>query len=141
MEHTSDVVSEGKLIGETSYSDRASRFTEIEVDGIKIDFYDAKSKVIHEVKKSSKMEDAHVAQVKYYIWKLTQKGIAGVRGIIEYPKLKQREEVILTEEGMKNVALWEEEVRQIIAEEMCPPLLHAKLCKSCSYFDFCYSSE
>ncbi|MHB1179040.1 MAG: Dna2/Cas4 domain-containing protein [Daejeonella sp.] len=50
MEHTSDVVAEGKLIGETTYPERAEKYTEIEVDGIKIDFYDAKNKVVHEVK-------------------------------------------------------------------------------------------
>lgn len=44
MEHTSELVAEGKLIGETSYSDRAQKFTEIEIDGVKIDFYDAKIK-------------------------------------------------------------------------------------------------
>src|SRR5688572_11102706 len=87
MEHTSETVAEGKLIGETSYTDRAQRFTEIEVDGVKIDFYDARNKVIHEVKKSSSVEQAHIAQVKYYIYKLKQKGIEGVAGIIEYPKL------------------------------------------------------
>jgi len=141
MEHTSEVVSEGKLIGETSYADRASRFTEIEIDGVKIDFYDAKRKVIHEVKKSSKMEEAHVAQVKYYIWKLAQKGITGVTGVIEYPKLKQRENVMLPEKDFADVARWENEARQIMEKETCPPLLRVKLCRSCSYFDFCYSSE
>lgn len=34
MEHTSDAVSEGKLIGETSYRGRAEKFTEIEIDGV-----------------------------------------------------------------------------------------------------------
>jgi CRISPR-associated exonuclease Cas4 len=77
MEHTSDTVAEGKLIGETSYSQRAEKYTEIEIGGSKIDFYDAKNKVIHEVKKSDSMEEAHEWQVKYYIWLLQQNGIEG----------------------------------------------------------------
>lgn len=141
MEHTSDTVYEGKLIGETSYSDRPSKFTEVEIDGVKIDFYDAKNKVIHEVKKSSKMEDAHIAQVKYYIWKLVQRGITGVTGIIEYPKLKQREEVLLTMEDIENIPSWEMKANEIVKGEACPPVLHAKICKNCSYHDFCYSGE
>lgn len=72
MEHTSETVAEGKLIGETTYTNRAEKYTEIQVDGIKIDFYDARNKVVHEVKKSDKVEQAHIAQVKYYIYKLFQ---------------------------------------------------------------------
>lgn len=141
MEHTSEVVAEGKLIGETTYTDRASKFTEVEVDGIKIDFYDARNKVIHEVKKSNRVEQAHVAQVKYYIHKLAEKGIQGVTGILEYPKLKKREEVHLAPEEGEAVKTWEKEVRRIVEQEACPPVIHASICKTCSYYDFCYSSE
>lgn len=141
MEHTSEVVAEGKLIGETSYQDRAMKFTEVEIDGVKIDFYDAKNKVVHEVKKSNSVEQAHIAQVKYYIYKLWQKGIEGVTGIIEYPKLRQREEVFLPENERDVITHWEEEVRKIVAQENCPDLIHKKICRSCSYYDFCYSSE
>jgi CRISPR-associated exonuclease Cas4 len=141
MEHTSDTVAEGKLIGETSYQGRAEKFTEIEIDGVKIDFYDAKNKIIHEVKKSSSMEEAHIAQVKYYIYKLSQKGIDDVKGVLEYPKLKQREEVRLTEEDKKEIPQWEKEVNTILSNDQCPNVIHSSICKSCSYHDFCYASE
>jgi CRISPR-associated exonuclease Cas4 len=141
MEHTSDIVAEGKLIGATSYADRAEKYTEIEVDGIKIDFYDACNKVIHEVKKSNSVEQAHVAQVKYYIYKLAQKGIEGVTGILEYPKLRQREEVHFTAADNAEVQRWEREVTTIVQAGQCPAVLHAKICKSCSYHDFCYADE
>lgn len=42
MEHTLDTVTEGKLIGENTYTDRAVKYTELQLDGVKIDFYDAK---------------------------------------------------------------------------------------------------
>jgi CRISPR-associated exonuclease Cas4 len=142
MEHTSEVVAEGKLIGETSYTDRAKKFTQIEIDGVKIDFYDAHNKVVHEVKKSASVESAHLAQVQYYLYKLRTKGIEGVTGIIEYPKLRQREVVhALTENDIKMIEAWEKEVELIIGAETCPPVIGAKICKQCSYFDFCYSSE
>ncbi len=67
MEHTSEIVAEGKLIAETTYLDRARKYTELAIDGIKIDFYDAKNKVVHEVKKSDKVEHAHKAHVIYYL--------------------------------------------------------------------------
>ncbi|MEG1820882.1 MAG: Dna2/Cas4 domain-containing protein [Malacoplasma sp.] len=67
MEHTSDLVYDGKLIHEESYPQRSERYEEIELDGIKVDFYDAKNKVIHEIKKSNKVETAHELQLKYYL--------------------------------------------------------------------------
>ena len=55
MEHTSDIVAEGKLIGETTYLDRARKYTELELDYIKIDCFEAKNRVIHEEKKANKV--------------------------------------------------------------------------------------
>ena len=42
MEHTSDVVTEGKLVHETSYPNRAARYEEVRIGGSVIDFYDPK---------------------------------------------------------------------------------------------------
>lgn len=85
MEHTSDVVYEGKLIGEESYPQRADKNQEVEINyplphrvgpshgggrgGVltaKIDFYDAQRGIVHETKKSAAKEWAHVAQVQFY---------------------------------------------------------------------------
>ena len=142
MEQTSDIVAEGKLIGETTYTDRAQKFTEVEIDGVKIDFYDARNKVVHEVKKSASVEKAHIAQVQYYLYKLRQKGIEGASGIIEYPRLKQREAVnALSEAEVETVTQWEQAVEVIITSSVCPDVIRAKICKQCSYYDFCYSTE
>lgn len=88
MEHTSDIVAEGKLISETTYLDRTRKYTELAIEGVKIDFYDAKNKVIHEVKKSDKVEHVHIAQVKYYMYVLQKHGIDGVTALLEYPKMR-----------------------------------------------------
>lgn len=141
MEHTSETVAEGKLIGETTYQDRARQYTEVEFDGVKIDFYDAKNKVVHEVKKSDKVENAHKAQVLYYLYKLLKNGIEGASGIIEYPKLRQTETVEWTSESLAIILQWEKEITEIIASENCPATIKAKICKSCSYNDFCYVDE
>ncbi|MEJ7778567.1 MAG: CRISPR-associated protein Cas4 [Daejeonella sp.] len=141
MEHTSETVAEGKLIGETTYPDRAEKYTEIEVDGIKIDFYDAKKKVVHEIKKSDKVERAHIAQVKYYIYKLEQQGIEGVTGLIEYPKMRERETVVLDTDDREQIRQWEVDIPKLVASEICPPLLNKPICKQCSYYEFCYVGE
>ena len=64
MEHESELVYEGRLIHETSYPQRSEKYEEISIGGIRIDYYDPRRKVIHEVKKSDKMEPAHEWQLK-----------------------------------------------------------------------------
>ena len=141
MEHTSDVVTEGKLIGEHSYGERADRNTELEIDGVKIDFYDAKTRTVHETKKSDKMEHAHVAQVKYYLHLLCRHGIEDARGIIEYPKLRQRTHVALEPEDEAEIARWITEIREIVGRAQCPPVINKPICRGCSYCEFCYIEE
>lgn len=141
MEHTSGTVAEGKLIGETTYPQRPEKYTEIEIGGSKIDFYDAKAKVVHEIKKSDKAEEAHEWQVKYYIWLLAQAGIQGVTGILEYPKLRETKEVVLTPSDEDYLYHTTQQINTLVEGERCPPVINAKICKSCSYYDFCYVSE
>lgn len=141
MEHSSDIVAEGKLIGENTYLDRSRKYTELQIDGIKIDFYDAKNKVIHEVKKSDKIEEAHIAQVKYYLYVLCNNGITGATAIIEYPKMKQTQAVEWQDGDEDKVIEWIAKTTEVIHAETCPPLLKKPICKKCSYYDFCYSGE
>jgi CRISPR-associated exonuclease Cas4 len=141
MEHTSDTVAEGKLIGETTYPQRPEKYTEIEIGGSKIDFYDPKNKVIHEIKKSSSMEAAHEWQVKYYIWLLEQNGIEGVTGKLEYPKLRETKEVRLTEEDKVYLHGVVQQIEKMVADEQSPPRINSKICKKCSYYDFCWVEE
>ncbi len=140
MEHTSDIVAEGKLIGETTYTDRSRKYTEVEVDGVKIDYYDPEERIVHEVKKSNRVERAHIAQVKYYLYKLLGLGIEA-SGIIEYPKMRERERVLLEQKDREDIMLWEQQIRKIVAMEQCPPLEKKSICRRCSYFDFCYAGE
>ncbi len=141
MEHTSDLVFEGKLIHESSYPQRSERYEELEIDGIKLDYYDARNKVIHEIKKSDKVEDAHQWQLKYYIYVLQRNGVEDVTGILEYPTLRQTSKVILTNDDKKQIIEVTERIETIINSETCPAKLDAKICKNCSYYEFCYVTE
>lgn len=142
MEHTSEIVAEGKLIGETAYDRRAEKYTQVEFDGIKIDFYDARNKVVHETKRGRAVESAHRAQVQYYLYKLRQNGVTDATGIIEYPDLKRTEAVpTLTDADIKAIEGWEVDIEWIVSQEYCPPVIDKPICKQCSYYDFCYSTE
>lgn len=141
MEHTSDLVYEGKLIHETSYPQRSEKYEEIEIDGIRIDYYDTKNKVIHEVKKSDKVETANEWQLKYYIYILEKNGIEGVSGILEYPKLRITEEVYLSEPDRNTIETIKLEIEKIISSDTCPERIKIGLCRLCSYHDFCWVEE
>lgn len=141
MEHTSDLVYEGKLISETTYRQRAGKYQEVQIGPIKVDFYDAKNKVVHETKKSKKRDDLHLWQLKYYLYVLELAGVAGVSGILEYPKLRSKEEVLLTDKDREYLMDIVPKVNKVIGLESCPPKLDKKACKNCSYFDFCWSLD
>lgn len=141
MEHSSDLVYEGKLIHETSYPQRSEKYEEVQISGIKVDFYDAKNKIIHEIKKSNKIESAHEWQLKYYIYVFEQTGIEGVSGILEYPKLRKTEEIYLSEVDKNRILEIEKDIDKIISSDDCPPVIDSKICKKCSYYEFCYADE
>lgn len=141
MEHTSDTVAQGKLIHEISYPQRSEKMEEVEIDGIKIDFYDKKNKIIHEIKKSDKMEDSHEWQLKYYIYVLKCRGVEDVTGILEYPKLREKKEILLSSEDEARIELIKKEISEILHSDACPTTINKKFCGKCSYYDFCYINE
>jgi CRISPR-associated exonuclease Cas4 len=135
MEQNSDTVAMGKFISESTY-ERENH--EIKIDDIVLDFYDKKNKVIHEVKKSDKMEETHIWQVKYYISVLEEKGIQGVIGEIDYPKLRQKVKVELTDSDRNRLVEIKTDVFRIINLTIPPDVINKPFCKNCSYYDLCY---
>ena len=67
FQQTHEHVQDGTLLHLTAYPQRAKRFREVQLGGIKIDFYDPVDRVVHEIKRSDKMEAASVAQLQYYL--------------------------------------------------------------------------
>lgn len=142
MEHTSELVAEGRLIGDSSYDRRSERYRQVEFDGVKIDFFDPRERVVHETKRGRAMAAAHRAQVQYYLYKLWQAGVSDASGLIEYPELRRTETVPpLTEQDIEQIAGWESEVARVISRVDCPPVLNKPICRQCSYYDLCYSGE
>lgn len=141
LEHTSDIVADGRLLHESSYPQRSSKYEEISIEGIKIDYYDVKNKVIHEIKRSPKIEESHIWQVKYYIYIFEQKGLKDVKGRIEYPLLHKTIDVFYTEDDKKTIELMCKEIMKISSNDICPDVNKKSFCRNCSYFDFCFVSE
>ena len=138
MEDNSQAVAEGQLIGNTTYNRRVKKWKELSLDVVKIDHFDPKTNTIREVKKSAKLEHAHVAQVKYYLYLLEQRGVEQAKGLIEYPKQRKTREVVLDEASRKEVVEWAAEVERITELPDCPDLVKKSYCRSCSFYDFCF---
>jgi CRISPR-associated exonuclease Cas4 len=141
FEQTSDLVYDGKLIHEDSYPLRSSKYEEVEIDGIKVDYYDTKSKTIHEIKKSNKVEKAHEWQLKYYMYVFEQHGVTDVKGILEYPTLRKTQAVVLSDVDRDRIKEMVTDIEGIISSDDCPPLQKKGICKNCSYYEFCYTKE
>ncbi|RJQ61562.1 MAG: CRISPR-associated protein Cas4 [Stygiobacter sp.] len=139
MEQNSDTVALGKFISESTYErEKHEIHISDDEDEIVLDFYDDKTKTIHEVKKSDKMEETHKWQVKFYISVLEKKGIEGVTGEIDYPKLRQKEKVELTDGDRIKLQEIRADIQRIKELEIPPDVINKPFCKNCSYYDLCY---
>jgi len=141
MEQNSELVAEGKFVHENSYPKRSEKYEEVEIDGIKVDYYDANNKVIHEIKKSNKVEKAHSWQLKYYIYVFEKHGISGVTGLLEYPTMRKTEPVELSDNDRVEIEKICNEIEEICNAEKCPPVAKKRYCKNCSYCDLCFVNE
>ncbi|MFA5524648.1 MAG: CRISPR-associated protein Cas4 [Tissierellales bacterium] len=135
MEHDNDLVGMGKLIDETSYS-REKKNILID-ERINIDFL-KDWKIIHEVKKSRKIEDASKWQLKYYIWLLKEKGVDIEKGILDYPLLRKREDVFLDKEDEKQLRNVLNEIEKIALIKLPPEISKKSICKKCAYYELCF---
>jgi CRISPR-associated exonuclease Cas4 len=133
-----DLVQQGKLLQQTSY--REARKDLIVDQKIAIDFLKRGNELIlHEVKKSSKLEKAHIAQLLYYLYFLkNEKGIENIKGIINYPKERKIVEVKLTQEKEKEIEEILGKVKGIISLPRPPKPEYKKYCRKCAYFEFCF---
>lgn len=139
MEQESDAVAMGRLMHETSYGREKK---ELSVDQkIAVDFIRKGGKlVIHEVKKSSRLEKAHILQMMYYLYYLRQKGVEA-EGMIDYPASRERREVRFSEEGKRELECALDDVRRIISMSEPPEPERKPYCGKCSYFEFCRVKE
>ena len=135
MESGSDRVTLGRLLHDRSYRYQPKR--EILIDNlIKIDLL--AGGVIHEVKYSRKLEDAHRWQLLYYLCYLKQLGLGALTGEINYPKLRRREEVTLSGEQESEIPVILREIKQIENLPEPPEASFCGMCKACSYAELCW---
>ncbi len=134
MEHSSDVVKDGKIIHESVHQ---RNIKEVNLPGMKIDLIKKKNDlVIYEVKKSKKMEISSTYQLLFYLYRLKEMDIIA-KGILDYPLIKKTEEVILNEEREKELENIFQNIQEIV-NGLIPQPEKKPYCKKCSYYDFCW---
>jgi CRISPR-associated exonuclease Cas4 len=107
---------------------------------ISIDFVRRGSRIeIHEVKKTKKMEDAHRAQLLFYLYYLKQRGVSA-EGVIDYPLIRETARVTLTPVDEANLQRDIEEIERIVRGSMPHPL-RKRICAKCAYLEFCFCDE
>jgi CRISPR-associated exonuclease Cas4 len=135
MERENDLVLQGRVIGEESYDRRQK---EINIDNvIVLDSFDRKLGIIHEVKKSKSIQRAHIKQVQYYLYYLSNRGIQA-EAEIEYPLLKRKEHVTLSEADRIQLEADLVAIQRIISLPRPPDARKKKICYKCSYYEICY---
>lgn len=135
MEQGNENVEIGKVLDEETYKRDKKH---INIDNIiNIDFIRSKG-VLHEVKKSKKIEEASILQVKYYLYFLSKRGVTNIKGKIDYPLLKQSVDIELNKEDITMIDEILKDIN-IIVNKTHPPVLDKKsICKSCAYYDLCF---
>lgn len=135
MEQGNENVAIGKSIDEETYKRDKKH---INIDNIiNIDFIRSKG-VLHEVKKSKKIEEASILQVKYYLYFLKKRGVENIKGKIDYPLLKQSVEIELTDEDIIMIEEVLDDIQKIVQLRNVPKLEKKRICKACAYYDLCF---
>lgn len=133
MESDNENVMVGKKIDELTYNKRKKH---ILIDTINIDFI-AEHNIIHEVKKSRAIEEASIAQLKYYLFYLKERGVDNLKGRIDYPLLKQSVNIELSSEDEQEMKCAVQEIKRIVSCTLPPKRTKQKICKKCAYYDLC----
>jgi len=125
----------GTQVDDSAYEEKRRN---VSIDGmIAIDVLDDGR--VMEVKPSSSLVDPAKLQLLYYLWYLEH--IVGVErdGVLAHPTERRREDVELTPENEQWVENAIRGVYEVVTRDSPPEAEEKPFCKSCAYYDFCWS--
>lgn len=150
MEQESTAVALGRQVGAQSYARRKKELLlTAEAPGGaplvgKVDWARLDRGVLHETKKGRSCEEAHVWQLRFYLWLLKLCGATRpdgepFRGEINYPKLRRTEPVRLEPEHEERLAEIVADLRRLAVRDTPPPRIDRRaFCKRCAFEELCY---
>jgi len=152
MEQESDTVALGRHLDAATYA-RQKKGYDLDVNapalpGVrlvgKIDHADLDGGVLHEVKKSRAAQDAHVWQLRFYLWLLRLAGVtrsdgAAFTGRLDYPALRKTHEVTLGPDDEAALAAQVTDIAHTVRLPQPPPRLDRRsFCEACAFEELCY---
>ena len=135
MESENENVQIGKALDELSYRSERKHIAinnEINLDFVK------QTGMIHEIKKSRKIEEASIWQVKYYLYYLKKRQVTDLQAKIDYPLLKKSLEVNLSLEDEKVLEKVITEIKALSQDGQPQKVEKTKKCLKCAYHDLCF---
>ncbi len=138
MENENQNVQIGRQLHEDRYKRQKKDITIL--DTINIDFLKKEEQiVIHEIKKSKKMEKAHKYQMYFYLDFLLLHGVEA-KGELNYPLLNQKVSLELTDEIRLELEEIYREIKTIVSGAL-PDKKKKNYCTKCAYYEFCFCDE
>lgn len=136
MEQGSDLVAQGRLLNETAF--QREKKDQIIDERISLDIVRRGERVLlREIKKSKKLEKAHVFQLLYYLHYLREKGVQA-SGEITYPLSREVRNVELGEEEEQGLVEVMERATTVVQLPAPPQPVKKPYCRKCSYFNLCW---
>jgi CRISPR-associated exonuclease Cas4 len=137
-EREHDLLSLGRLNTEEHYQ-RSTKELSLP-EGIKLDQIrkEGNELVIGEIKKSSRVLEASILQLAYYLSRLEDHGVEA-RGEILIPKERKKILVRLDEKMLAKLSRTAEEIRGLLTKTHPPKAKRLKYCPNCAYAEFCWS--
>ena len=77
-------------------------------------------------------------QMKYYLYYMQERGVKELTGEIDYPLLKKKVSVELSEEDCNKIKEISKEIIEIQNTSSVPAMKKQGICKKCAYFDLCF---
>ncbi len=155
MEQESEAVALGRLLDESSYGRSDKHITlhaELPPNGEapavalvgKVDRANLSQGVLHETKKGRACEDAHIWQVRFYLWLLRLNNVRRAdnrffTGQLDYPALRRTEAVTLDDEGITFLIKTVRQITELFPQPTPPPRITRRaFCRKCAFEELCY---
>ncbi len=135
MESENENVQIGKSLDELSYAGERKHI--LINDEINLDFI-KKTGVIHEIKKSRKIEEAAIWQVKYYLYYLKKRHVESLVAKIDYPLVKQTVDVELSKEDELKLEVIMQKIQDLAHQNQPTIVEKMRKCYQCAYHDLCF---
>ena len=134
LEGENENVQIGSLIDSESYQ-RERKHILID-DRASVDFM--RDNTVYEVKKSSAEKAAAIAQLKYYLYVLHQKGL-DADGELRIPKENYIEKVALDEKDIGEISEIVQQIEEMMKQPDAPERTKkSRICKKCAFYELCY---